>query len=66
SGGTVLPGLENLDAANNSYIGRLTYTIPYSSSTLSVSAYQNLYGQSVLPLNGYTQTGEDVNFTVKF
>ncbi|HEX3369665.1 MAG TPA: hypothetical protein VHS56_08830 [Candidatus Cybelea sp.] len=66
SGGTVLPGLENLDAANNSYIGRLTYTIPYSSSTLSVSAYQNRYGQSVLPLNGYTQTGEDVNFTVKF
>ena len=66
SGGYILPGLENLDAANNSYIGGLTYTIPYSSSTLSVSAYQNRYGQSVLPLNGYTQTGEDVNFTVKF
>jgi hypothetical protein len=66
SGGYILPGLQNLDAANNSYIGRLTYTIPYSSSTLSVSAYQNRYGQSVLPLNGYTQTGEDVNFTVKF
>ncbi|HEY6486974.1 MAG TPA: hypothetical protein VIX83_11375 [Candidatus Cybelea sp.] len=66
SGGYILPGLENLDAANNSYIGRLTYTIPYSSSTLSVSAYQNRYGQSVLPINGYTQTGEDVNFTVKF
>jgi hypothetical protein len=66
SGGYILPGLENLDAANNSYIGRLTYTIPSSSSTLSVSAYQNRYGQSVLPLNGYTQTGEDVNFTVKF
>jgi hypothetical protein len=66
SGGDALPGLENLDAANNAYIGRLTYNIPYSSSSLSISAYQNRYGQSVLPLNGYTQTGEDVNFTVKF
>lgn len=64
--GNVLPGLQNLDAANNSYIGRLTYAIPSSSSSLSVSAYQNRYGQSLLPLNGYTQTGEDVNFTVKF
>lgn len=65
-GGYVLPGLQNLDAANNSYVGRLTYNIPYSSSTLSISAYQNRFGESVLPVNGYTQTGEDVNFTVKF
>ncbi|HEV3090273.1 MAG TPA: hypothetical protein VGX91_02400 [Candidatus Cybelea sp.] len=60
------PGLQNLDAANNLYVGGLTYKIPYSSSSLSISAYQNRFGESVLPLNGYTQTGEDVNFTVKF
>ena len=66
-GGDVLPGLTNLDAANNSYVGGLTYTIPYSSSTLSISAYQNRYGESVLPNNnGITQTGGDLNFTVKF
>jgi hypothetical protein len=65
-GGYALPGLVNLDAANNSYVGRLTYNIPYSSSTLSISAYQNRFGESVLPSNAYSQTGEDVNFTVKF
>jgi hypothetical protein len=66
-GGDVLPGLTNLDAANNSYVGGLTYTIPYSSSTLSISAYQNRYGESVLPSNnGITQTGGNLNFTVKF
>ncbi len=66
-GGDVLPGLMNLDAANNSYVGGLSYTIPYSSSTLSISAYQNRYGESVLPNNnGITQTGGDLNFTVKF
>jgi hypothetical protein len=65
-GGDVLPGLMSLDAANNSYVGGLTYNIPYSSSTLSISAYQNRYGESVLPNNGVTQTGGDVNLTVKF
>jgi hypothetical protein len=65
-GGYALPGLENLDAANNLYVSRLTYDIPYSSSSFSISAYQNRFGESVLPVNGYTQTGEDVNFTVKF
>jgi hypothetical protein len=65
-GGFTLPGLMDLDSANNLYAGRLTYQIPYSSSSLSISAYQNRYGESVLPINGYTQTGEDVNFTVKF
>ena len=66
-GGDVLPGLMNLDAANNSYVGGLTYNIPYLSSTLSISAYQNRFGESVLPnTNGVTQTGGNVNLTVKF
>lgn len=65
-GGYVLPGLVNLDAVNDKYAGGLTYDIPYSSSTLSISAYQTRLGQSVLPANGYTQSGGDVNFTVKF
>ena len=57
----------NLDAVNNKYVGGLTYNIPYSSSTLSISAYQNRHGESVLPHdNGYTQNGGDLNFTVKF
>lgn len=65
-GSEVLPGVTNFDAANNLYAGRLTYQIPYSSSSLSISAYQNRPGDSLLPVNGYTQTGENVNFTVKF
>jgi hypothetical protein len=66
-GGDVLPGLMNLDAANNSYVGGLSYNIPYLSSTLSISAYQNRFGESVLPnTNGVTETGGNVNLTVKF
>jgi hypothetical protein len=64
-GDNALPGVQDLDAANNSYAGRLTYDIPSTSSSLSISAYQR-FGESVLPVNGFTQTGEDVNFTVKF
>jgi hypothetical protein len=64
-GGYTLPGLVNLDAAN--YAGGLTYDIPYSSSSLSISAYQSRLGDSLLPpANGYTQNGGDLNFTVKF
>jgi hypothetical protein len=65
-GGYGLPGLMNLDAVNNSYGGKLTFDIPHTANTLSVSAYQNRYQDSVLPINGYTGTREDVNFTVKF
>jgi hypothetical protein len=61
------PGLVNLDAVNNKYAGGLTYSIPYLSSTLSISAYQDRLGDSLLPpANGYTQNGGDLNFTVKF
>lgn len=60
------PGLVNLDAVNNKYAGGLTYNIPYLSSTLSISAYQDRLTESLLPASGYTQTGGDVNLTVKF
>lgn len=66
-GGYALPGLMNIDAANNVYTGGFTYHLPQTSSALSISAYQNRMGQSVLPGDGgFTQTGENVNFTVKF
>ncbi|MBV8499423.1 MAG: hypothetical protein JO003_09260 [Candidatus Eremiobacteraeota bacterium] len=65
-GGYGLPGLMNLDAVNNSYGGKLTFDIPDASKTLSISAYQERFSDSVLPINGSTQTHEDVNFTVKF
>jgi hypothetical protein len=65
-GGYGLPGLMNLDTMNNSYGGKLTFNIPDASKTLSISAYQDRFSDSVLPINGSTQTHEDVNFTVKF
>ena len=66
-GGYGLPGLMNLDAVNNSYGGKLTFNIPQiSNSALSIGAYQDRFQDSILPNNGYTQTREDVNFTVKF
>jgi hypothetical protein len=51
---------------NNSYGGKLTFDIPDASKTLSISAYQERFSDSVLPISGSTQTHEDVNFTVKF
>ncbi|MGB8520891.1 MAG: hypothetical protein WCD38_12080 [Candidatus Tumulicola sp.] len=65
-GGYGLPGLSNLDAIDNSYGGKLTFQIPNSSSTLSVSARQLRYLDSLIPVNTTTETREDVNFTVKF
>ncbi len=66
-GGYGLPGLMNLDAVNNSYGGKLTFNIPQiSNSALSIGAYQDRLQDNILPNNGYTQTREDVNFTVKF
>jgi hypothetical protein len=61
-----LPGLLNLDTVNNTYGGRLTFNLPYTSSSLSISAYQDRFQDSLLPINGSTQTRGDVNFTVKF
>ncbi len=64
-GGYGLPGLVNLDAINNSYGGKLTFAIPHTSGMLSIGASQDRYLDNVLPINAYTQTREDVNFTVK-
>lgn len=61
-----LPGLLNLDTINNTYGGKLTFTIPRTSSSLSIGAYQDRLEDSILSINGQTQTREDVNFTVKF
>ena len=65
-GGYGLPGLANLDTIDNSYGGKLTFEIPHSSSTLSISARQLRYLDGLIPVNTSTQTREDVNFTVKF
>lgn len=65
-GGYGLPGLVNLDATGNTYGGRLTFDIPHSSSTLSISASQLRYQDNIAPASNFTQTREDVNFTVKF
>lgn len=65
-GGYGLPGLTNLDATDNSYGGVLTFEMPHSSSTLSISAKSLRYQDNILPSNTFTQTREDVNFTVKF
>lgn len=61
-----LPGLTNLDAIDNSYGGGLTFALPHSSSTLSLSAYQYRYQDNILPANSLSQTRENLNFTVKF
>lgn len=61
-----LPGLTNLDAIDNAYGGGLTFALPHSSSTLSLSAYQHRYQDNILPANSLTQTQENLNFTVKF
>jgi len=65
-GGYGMPGLSNLDATDNAYGGQLTFQIPHSSSTLSISAHQLRYQDNLIPANTSTQTREDVNFTVKF
>lgn len=65
-GGYGLPGLVNLDATGNSYGGKLTFDIPHSTSTLSISASQLRYQDNIAPANDYTQMRENVNFTVKF
>lgn len=65
-GGYGMPGLLNLDTINNTYGGNLTFSIPRISSSLSIGAYQDRFQDGAQPINGQTQTREDVNFTVKF
>jgi hypothetical protein len=61
-----VPGLMNLDTVSNTYGGNLTFNIPQTSGSLSIGAYQDRFQDGILPINGQTQTHEDVNFTVKF
>jgi hypothetical protein len=61
-----LPGANNLDATDQTYGGRLTFAIPHSASSLSISAQQLHYQDNLMPSDTYSQTRENVNFTVKF
>jgi hypothetical protein len=60
-----LPGLTNLDAIDNAYGGGLTFALPHSPGTLSLTAYQYRYQDNILS-NALSQTRENLNFTVKF
>ncbi|MBV8283698.1 MAG: hypothetical protein JO175_03555, partial [Candidatus Eremiobacteraeota bacterium] len=51
---------------DNAYGGGLTFALPHSSSTLSLSAYQYRYQDNILPANSLSQTRENLDFTVKF
>jgi hypothetical protein len=61
-----LPGIENLDAIDNSYGGRVTLAIPRWSSQLSVSASQYHYQDNIAPANTFSDLRGNVDFTVKF
>ncbi|HET9394050.1 MAG TPA: hypothetical protein VFO29_11100 [Candidatus Rubrimentiphilum sp.] len=62
--GTLLfPGL---DAQKDTYLGNVTYQLPYSSSAITLSARQNRYQDSLLQNFNLNQTRADLNFTVKF
>jgi hypothetical protein len=65
-GGYGSAGFNNLDARNDVYGAKLTYALPNSSSLLTFSAKQYRYQDNLIPSNTFTQTREDVNFTVKF
>ncbi len=65
-GGYGLPGLMNLDAVNNSYGGKLTFQHPADLQLALARRVSRAFQDNILPINGSTQTREDVNFTVKF
>jgi hypothetical protein len=62
--GTLLfPGL---DARKDTYLGNVTYQLPYSSSAITLSARQYRYKDSFAQNFNLNQTRADLNFTVKF
>jgi len=62
--GTLLfPGL---DARKDTYLGNVTYQLPYSSSAITLSARQYRYQDSLTQNFNLNQTRADLNFTVKF
>lgn len=62
-GSTALP---SLDAYKDTYLGKLTYRLPYANSAITLSARQNRYQDTFSPNFNLTQTRADLNFTVKF
>ncbi len=62
--GTLLfPGL---NARKDTYLGDVTYQLPYISSAITFSARQYHYKDAFSPNYNLTQTRADLNFTVKF
>jgi hypothetical protein len=57
--------VNNLDASNYSYLGNITFSLPRSSSAITLSARQNRYQDNLTPFS-LQQTRADLNFTVKF
>jgi hypothetical protein len=62
-GALIFPGL---DARKDTYLGNVTYQLPYSSSAITLSARQYRYQDSLTPDYNLRQTRADLNFTVKF
>ncbi len=62
-GALLFPGL---DAHKDTYLGNVTYQLPYSSSAITLSARQYRYQDSFSPDYNLRQTRADLNFTVKF
>ena len=62
-GSLLFPGL---DANKDTYLGNLTYKLPYGSSAITLSARQYRYQDLFSPDYTLTQTRADLNFTVKF
>ena len=55
-----------MDARKDTYLGNVTYQLPYSSSAITLSARQYRYQDSLTQDFNLNQTRADLNFTVKF
>jgi len=55
-----------LNARKDTYLGNVTYQLPYSSSAITFSARQYHYQDSFAPDYHLKQTRADLDFTVKF
>jgi len=57
---------QNISERKDFYVGSLTYTIPRTSSSLSLQAKQYKYTDDVIPAFNTTMNRQDINFTVRF
>lgn len=57
---------QNISERKDYYTGGLTYSIPKTNSSLSVSARRYTYTDETLPTYNFAQNRQDVNFTVRF